>query len=74
MSQVKIGILADPSINAANAGNGEFYVTRGLLNQANDEQLRAVLAHEMAHNDLGHVAKAQRLQAGVSSVRRSSSR
>jgi putative metalloprotease len=65
LSQVKIGILSDPSINAANAGNGEFYVTRGLLDRANDEQLRAVLAHEVAHNDLGHVAKAQRLQAGV---------
>jgi putative metalloprotease len=65
LSQVKIGILSDPSINAANAGNGEFYVTRGLLDRANDEQLRAVLAHEMAHNDLGHVAKAQRLQTGV---------
>jgi len=65
LSQVTIGILADPSINAANAGNGEFYVTRGLLNQANDDQLRAVLAHEVAHNDLGHVAKAQRLAAGV---------
>jgi len=65
LSQIKIGILADPSINAANAGNGEFYVTRGLLDRANDEQLRAVLAHEVAHNDLGHVAKAQRLEAGV---------
>ena len=63
--QVTIGILADPSVNAANAGNGEFYVTRGLLDRANDEQLRAIMAHEFAHNDLGHVAKAQRLQAGV---------
>ena len=60
-----MGILSDKSINAANAGNGEFYVTRGLLDRANDEQLRAIMAHEFAHNDLGHVAKAQRLQAGV---------
>jgi Zn-dependent protease with chaperone function len=64
-SKLTVGILSDKSINAANAGNGEFYVTRGLLNRANDEQLRAILAHEMAHNDLGHVAKAQRLQTGV---------
>ena len=62
---VTVGILSDKSINAANAGNGEFYVTRGLLDRANDEQLRAIMAHEFAHNDLGHVAKAQRLQAGV---------
>ena len=58
-AKVTIGILSDPSINAANAGNGEFYVTRGLLNRASDRQLRAIMAHEFAHNDLGHVAKAQ---------------
>jgi putative metalloprotease len=64
-AKVTVGILSDPSINAANAGNGEFYVTRGLLDRASDQQLRAIMAHEFAHNDLGHVAKAQRLQAGV---------
>ena len=64
-AQVKVGILSDPSINAANAGGGEFYVTRGLLNRATDEQLLAIMAHEFAHNDLGHVAKAQAVNAGV---------
>jgi metalloprotease len=63
--QVTLGIIADRSINAANAGNGEFYVTRGLLDRANDDQLRAIMAHEFAHNDLGHVARAQRLQTGI---------
>ena len=63
--QVAIGIMSDKSINAANAGGGEFYVTRGLLDRATDEQLLAIMAHEFAHNDLGHVAKAQRVQAGV---------
>jgi predicted Zn-dependent protease len=64
-AQVKIGILSDKSINAANAGGGEFYVTRGLLDRASDEQLLAIMAHEVAHNDLGHVAKAQAVNAGV---------
>lgn len=64
-NQVKIGIMDDPSINAANAGNGEFFVTTGLLEKANDEQLQAVLAHEVAHEDLGHVAKAQALGTGI---------
>jgi metalloprotease len=64
-SQVKIGVMADPHINAANAGNGEFYVTTGLLQKANDEQLRGVLAHELAHEDLGHVAKAQAVGTGL---------
>src|SRR5215468_3297339 len=65
-SQVKVGIMDDPHINAANAGSGEFYVTTGLLEKANDDQMRGVLAHELAHEDLGHVAKAQRLGAGLS--------
>src|SRR5262249_61813231 len=52
-------------INAASAGGGEFYVTTGLLEKANDDQMRGVIAHELAHEDLGHVAKAQRLGAGL---------
>jgi len=66
LGTVKVGIMDDPHINAANAGDGEFYVTRGLLEKANDQQLMAVLAHEIAHEDLNHVAKAQRLGAGLS--------
>ena len=65
LNQVKIGILDDTHINAASAGGGEFYVTRGLLERANDKQLAGVLAHELAHDDLSHVAKAQTLGAGV---------
>jgi predicted Zn-dependent protease len=65
LDQVKIGVLDDQHINAASAGGGEFYVTAGLLKKANDEQLMAILAHEIAHDDLGHVAKAQALGAGL---------
>jgi Zn-dependent protease with chaperone function len=65
-SRIKVGIMDDPHINAANAGNGEFYVTRGLLEKANDRHLMGVLAHEVAHEDLNHVAKAERLATGVS--------
>ena len=54
LNKVGIGIVADPDINAANAGGGEFYVTTGLL-----------LAHEIAHDDLGHAAKAQILGTGL---------
>jgi predicted Zn-dependent protease len=64
-NQVKVGIMDDPHINAASAGGGQFYVTTGLLEKANDDQMRGVLAHELAHDDLGHVAKAQRLGAGL---------
>jgi Zn-dependent protease with chaperone function len=65
LAQVKVGIMEDPHINAANAGGGQFFVTTGLLEKANDAQLQAVLAHEVAHDDLGHVAKAQALGAGL---------
>ena len=65
VNEVRIGVLNDDAINAANAGNCEFYVTRGLLARASDNQLRGVLAHELAHQDLGHVAKAQVLGAGL---------
>ena len=65
LSQVRVGIMDDPHANAASAGGGEFYVTTGLLQKATDEHLRGVLAHELAHDDLGHVAKAQALGAGL---------
>jgi Zn-dependent protease with chaperone function len=65
LDKVRVTVLEDPQINAANAGGGEFYVTTGLLEKANDDQLRGVLAHEVAHADLGHVAKAQTLGVGM---------
>jgi beta-barrel assembly-enhancing protease len=65
LNQVKVAIMDDPHVNAASAGGGEFYVTTGLLLKANDDHLRGVLAHELAHDDLGHVAKAQALGTGL---------
>ena len=64
-NQVKVGVMDDPSINAANAGNSQFLVTTGLLKQANDTQLQSVLAHEIAHQDLNHVQKTQTLGTGL---------
>jgi predicted Zn-dependent protease len=63
--EVKVGIIAEDAVNAANAGGGEFYVTTGLLERASDSQLRGILAHEIAHDDLGHVARAQILGVGL---------
>lgn len=65
LSEIKVGIVADDHINAGSAGEGQYIVTTGLLSKANDQQLAGVLAHEVAHDDLGHVAKAQRLETGL---------
>ena len=65
IEEVRLTIVDEAKINAASGGNGQFYVTTGLLRQASDEQLRGVLAHEIAHEDLGHPTKAQVLGAGV---------
>ena len=65
VNQITVKIVADPSINAGSAGGGQFLVTTGLLQRANDEQLRGVLAHEVAHDDLGHPAKMQLVGTGV---------
>jgi hypothetical protein len=62
--QVSVGILDSNEINAANAGSGRFFVTKGLLARANDNNLRAILAHEISRR-LNHVAKAQVLGAGL---------
>ena len=63
--QVRVGVLADRQINAANAGGGEFYVTTGLLDRASDRELLGVMAHEVAHADLNHVSKLQTRAAGT---------
>jgi len=68
LDQVKVGIINQNEINAANGGNCQFYVTMGLLRRASDDQLRGVLAHELAHQDLGHVAKAQVLGATLNAL------
>ena len=65
LGQIRVTIVDEPALNAGSAGNGQFYVTTGLMRQANDDQLRGVLAHEIAHEDLGHPMKAQVLGTGL---------
>jgi Zn-dependent protease with chaperone function len=65
LDRVQVGVIADDRINAATAGGGQFFVTTGLLEQANDDQLLGVLAHEVAHNDLRHVPAAQARHVGL---------
>jgi predicted Zn-dependent protease len=66
VEEIRISVVDQSEINAGNAGGCQFVVTAGLLQGANDDQLRGVLAHEIAHQDLGHVARAQVLSTGLS--------
>jgi predicted Zn-dependent protease len=65
VDQIRVSVVDDQAVNAASAGDGRFFVTTGLLNRATDDQLRGVLAHEIAHEDLGHPVKAQVIGAGL---------
>ena len=65
LEDIRLTVVDEAKINAASGGNGQFYVTTGLLRQATEEQLRGVLAHEIAHEDLGHPPK-RRSSAWVS--------
>jgi len=54
-------LLDTPEVNAFAAPGGFIFVTRGLVKLAKDEdQLAAVLAHEIAHIELEHGLKAIR--------------
>lgn len=54
-----VGILDTPEVNAISSPGGHILVTRGLLECAGDEDaLAAVIAHEVAHIQLGHSVKA----------------
>ena len=66
VEEVRISVVDQSEINAGNAGGCQFLVTAGLLQRASDDQLRGVLAHEIAHQDLGHAARAQVLNTGLS--------
>ena len=65
LAQTRVKIVADPNINAGSAGEGEFLITTGLLGRASDEQLRGILAHEIAHDDLGHPVKMELVGTGL---------
>lgn len=54
-----VGILDTDEVNAISSPGGHILVTRGLLDCAGDEDaLAAVIAHEIAHIQLGHSVKA----------------
>ncbi|MDF2233334.1 M48 family metalloprotease [Albimonas sp. CAU 1670] len=56
-SRLKTYIIKDASANAFTSGAGYVFIHAGLLaTMENEAQLAMVLAHEIAHEDLGHVS------------------
>ena len=54
-----VGILDTDEVNAISSPGGHILITRGLMECAGDEDaLAAVIAHEIAHIQLGHSVKA----------------
>jgi predicted Zn-dependent protease len=52
----RVLILSSPHVNAVCYGQGIYAVTVGLLARAESEnQLAFILAHEIAHDELGHI-------------------
>jgi predicted Zn-dependent protease len=54
----QVHLLEDAKPNAFTSGGGHLFVTTGMMRTLKSEgQMAMVLAHEMAHNELAHVAK-----------------
>ena len=52
----RVLILSSPQVNAVCYGQGIYAVTVGLLGRIeNEHQLAFILAHELAHDELGHI-------------------
>lgn len=68
-SNIEFKVSDEDTINAYTNINQEIYVYRGLLeNVENDDELAAVIAHEMGHIINGHCAKQSILNSVISSI------
>ncbi len=53
----RFGVIRDKGLNAFALPGGTLYVYTGLLEKANDDELAAVMAHEVGHVAARHAAK-----------------
>lgn len=68
MEDLRMGMIHSSDINAANAGGQVFYFTDGLMETDDPVLLKGVIAHELAHDDKGHVAQGIAISILVSAV------
>jgi hypothetical protein len=65
----KVKVIDDKKLNAFTLPDGHIYLYRGLIEATgSDDELAAVLAHEIAHNSLMHVTRAQQKSKPLSWV------
>ncbi len=55
--QYQFGVIQEKSLNAFTLPGGTIYVHSGLIEKADDDELAAVLGHEMGHAAARHTAK-----------------
>lgn len=61
-------VIKNKDINALSTPGGYVYVNTGLLDKANDEELAAVIAHEVGHIAAKHAVKAMQSQMAYSLI------
>lgn len=64
----KLTVYEDYKVNAFTTGGGYIFVSSGLLTNASDDELAAVLAHEIGHDEARHVMKQVEAGMGYSAV------
>jgi predicted Zn-dependent protease len=68
----RIFILRSPFVNAVCYGRGIYFVTTAMLGRVySEDQLAFALAHELAHNELGHVQERIRREAEIQLAKKS---
>jgi len=62
----QFGVIREKSLNAFTLPGGTIYVHTGLIGKADDDELAAVLSHEMGHAAARHTAKHLQADLGFS--------
>lgn len=61
-------VIKDKNINALSTPGGYVFVNTGLLDKANDDELSAVIAHEVGHVAARHAVKAMQADMAYSVI------
>lgn len=63
-------VYLSPQLNAFATADGSIRIYSGLMDIMNDEELRSVIGHEIAHVKLKHIDRATRLSYSASALRK----